>query len=364
MHGIRRERFRGISIHAPPRGATGPNGGIPTSLVTISIHAPPRGATIGQNAEERRGIYFNSRPSARGDADLLPSARVRLRYFNSRPSARGDRNRPVLFRFLCLFQFTPLREGRHAAAVLDEIADISIHAPPRGATGRRRCRMRAKAFQFTPLREGRHPHKPRCVCRVIFQFTPLREGRRGIGYGKLRQSTFQFTPLREGRPALWQGGHAPSPISIHAPPRGATRFHIFRMFCTLFQFTPLREGRRQRFRRIHPAGINFNSRPSARGDLATTSATYSRNYFNSRPSARGDLAVSKCQRNRKKISIHAPPRGATLSSIHTSVPELFQFTPLREGRRKNRKKVRKRAYFNSRPSARGDGQFCPQSICH
>ena len=55
-------------------------------------------------------------------------------YFNSRPSARGD---------LC---------GRPS----DAIHTISIHAPPRGATTKRWRPWVLLIFQFTPLREGRH----------------------------------------------------------------------------------------------------------------------------------------------------------------------------------------------------------------
>ena len=56
-----------------------------------------------------------------------------------------------------LFQFTPLREGRHAGeSVAEHVGCISIHAPARGATP---WQMHIKffiLFQFTPLREGRH----------------------------------------------------------------------------------------------------------------------------------------------------------------------------------------------------------------
>ena len=56
------------------------------------------------------------------------------------------------------FQFTPLREGRRGATCPERNEhDISIHAPPRGATpvaGNRK--MKGVLFQFTPLREGRH----------------------------------------------------------------------------------------------------------------------------------------------------------------------------------------------------------------
>ena len=54
-----------ISIHAPPRGATGYQALMPL-FFGISIHAPPRGATTYRNFLSRNR-YFNSRPSARGD---------------------------------------------------------------------------------------------------------------------------------------------------------------------------------------------------------------------------------------------------------------------------------------------------------
>ena len=122
---------------------------------------------------------------------------------------------------------------------------------------------------------------------------------------------FQFTPLREGRPVL-PGELAGYPaISIHAPPRGAT-----------WRGAP------------GIARENFNSRPSARGDRY--------------------VMVSQWVEN---ISIHAPPRGATSCRFRPSIHALFQFTPLREGRRGvlARQGVHT-PHFNSRPSARGDLQ--------
>ena len=77
---------------------------------------------------------------------------------------------------------------------------------------------------------------------------------------------------------------------------------------TKFQFTPLREGRHN-----------------------VQSAVIIALYFNSRPSARGDYNRCKLPR-RNNISIHAPPRGATLLKYVNCVCDIFQFTPLREGR--------------------------------
>ena len=100
----------------------------------ISIHAPPRGAT--RPFQDFFDLFFD---------------------FNSRPSARGDLNPPPLRAAAPLFQFTPLREGRLLACWRSDAQEyfnsrpsargdnqhqhqhrpqaISIHAPPRGATG-------------------------------------------------------------------------------------------------------------------------------------------------------------------------------------------------------------------------------------
>ena len=61
-----------------------------------------------------------------------------------------------------------------------------------------------------------------------------------------------------------------------------------------------------------------------------------RQHFNSRPSARGDERLLWTDLLRKRISIHAPPRGAT---------------------RNGRAAASMMVDFNSRPSARGDGEL-------
>ena len=123
------------------------------------------------------GVYFNSRPSARGDhgSSFLP---VKPIDFNSRPSARGDQHggadRPTQHHF----NSRPSARGDDAAGRAIEAADISIHAPPRGATGAGDDLTRLTIFQFTPLREGRHDAAAAQHYLFKFQFTPLREGRR------------------------------------------------------------------------------------------------------------------------------------------------------------------------------------------
>ena len=84
--------------------------------------------------------------------------------------------------------------------------------------------------------------------------------------------------------------------------------------------------------------MNFNSRPSARGDpAAPVCPRPSRPHFNSRPSARGDIIKEDKPVNIFLISIHAPPRGATAAACgNRYLSNTFQFTPLREGRRYKR----------------------------
>ncbi len=142
-------------------------------------------------------------------------------------------------------------------------------------------------FQFTPLREGRlmRPRIRRMI--ELFQFTPLREGRQRSSRQIRRACYFNSRPSARGdstksrassgstnfnsRPSARgdfcsSGRTWVSAISIHAPPRGATRGVRNSLGDKIFQFTPLREGRQHAVRLI--ASCPF-------------------------------------------ISIHAPPRGAT-----------------------------------------------------
>ena len=63
----------------------------------------------------------------------------------------------------------------------------------------------------------------------------------------------------------------------------------------------------------------------------TSSLNWQTSDFNSRPSARGDIRHSG-RLPADAISIHAPPRGATHQHLMSSKHSSFQFTPLREGR--------------------------------
>ena len=110
---------------------------------------------------------------------------------------------------ISVFQFTPLREGRHAVgAFAGRRAHFNSRPSARGDELLPRTHVKAVIFQFTPLREGRPARAVALSTTIRFQFTPLREGRLVHQVQPPRQPEFQFTPLREGRHALaaWLGG--------------------------------------------------------------------------------------------------------------------------------------------------------------
>ena len=102
-------RRKSISIHAPARGATSH---FFTDIKNL-YYFNSRPCARGDGADERLPggqNHFNSRPCARGDITIF-TAITRSANFNSRPCARGD-GEVASVADCCIFQFTPLREGR------------------------------------------------------------------------------------------------------------------------------------------------------------------------------------------------------------------------------------------------------------
>ncbi len=168
-----------------------------------------------------------------------------------------------------VFQFTPLREGRHVhRPPIPNGSIISIHAPPRGATSSTACVKSWNVFQFTPLREGRQKQRVRGAAgRTISIHAPPRGATAVTGYL-----------------------HPSHTISIHAPPRGATeRRSGWCCECRKFQFTPLREGRPGMVLKTLKLDISIHAPP--RGATSRQGASCRRKHFNSRPSARGDSSA-------------------------------------------------------------------------
>ena len=124
---------------------------------------------------------------------------------------------------LGVFQFTPLREGRRKRKLLSvSMIAISIHAPPRGATGAARVMGLALVFQFTPLREGRRSRRLLGILESHFNSRPSARGDENDTARLPPMPYFNSRPSARGDDELEPDVSRATYISIHAPPRGAT----------------------------------------------------------------------------------------------------------------------------------------------
>ena len=257
-------REENISIHAPPRGATWKLDRFSRSRY-ISIHAPPRGATEPRRLADRVANAFQFTPLREGRHEELQAlrhyprisihapprgatrqrlpARRRPPHFNSRPSARGDKSCPNRTATSSLFQFTPLREGRHPLHECNtEGIFISIHAPPRGATVGLSTPSGVWLISIhAPPRGATITADYNPIENYISIHAPPRGATRSIAGTDGVYDIFQFTPLREGRLTLGQKALKTGAISIHAPPRGATSARQrHKRFCAISIHAPPR----------------------------------------------------------------------------------------------------------------------------
>ena len=212
-------------------------------IVHISIHAPARGATAIRAEPVSKQNYFNSRPCERGDSTFctMPSTEV-------------------------VFQFTPLREGRHQKY---SQSDSSSH----------------------------------------FNSRPCERGDRALLPGTGRRNNFNSRPCERGDSRLQRSEYIGG-ISIHAPARGATKsFRAILSNSTYFNSRPCERGDMCQWRRSLKLGISIHA--PARGATQTVNIFDIFENFNSRPCERGDVGVAPMVLINVLISIHAPARGAT-----------------------------------------------------
>ena len=161
--------------------------------------------------------YFNTSPSTRGFLD--GSGNVSQKQFQYQPLHEGLRR---FCRSSRAFQISIPAPPRGASEAGDGtiINLISIPAPPRGASSRARPRQSPAIFQYQPLHEGllRTGLPPVRLC--YFNTSP---STRGFLVSSRRDHSwiFQYQPLHEG--LLYnQEEKFPEMISIPAPPRGAS----------------------------------------------------------------------------------------------------------------------------------------------
>ena len=230
---------------------------------------PPRGGRRPASSTSAWGVCFNPRPRAGGDICSRPDP-FHKSSFNPRPRAGGDGSRERVDRNKYRFQSTPPRGGRHSSiSVVRDChsfnprpraggdyllmfhschAQVSIHAPARGATS------------FF----GR-----RLTNDSLFQSTPPRGGRPGSTVLDGEDHGFQSTPPRGGRREYYFKFVIEPIVSIHAPARGATW-----LFVVYYQLLNC-----------------FNPRPRAGGDLPLSLLFPLTWCFNPRPRAGGDQMV-------------------------------------------------------------------------
>ena len=309
----------------------------------ISIHAPPRGATSRSSVPTAHGRYFNSRPSARGDGGCTRNHLFQGISIHAPP--RGATTARGWEKKRWKFQFTPLREGRQERddAIYDAKA-ISIHAPPRGATAHQPPEEAGEDFNSRPSARGDSTWGRGPSDSTSFQFTPLREGRPQISPPDESRTRISIhAPPRGATQAACTLTTAQHPISIHAPPRGATFVAFRQRFPCKFQFTPLREGR-----------------------LACSGVLWRLWHFNSRPSARGDASGGLSRRPDSRFQFTPLREGRRDAQAPPRKEGIFQFTPLREGRPAARNCPDSRAGFQFTPLREGRRQkicnFCKSFV--
>ena len=145
------------------------------------------------------------------------------------------------------------------------------------------------SFQFTPLREGRHAQGGVPAIADYFNSRPSARG------DWTDDDVWEFLDISIHAPprgaTVLRGERAETQmISIHAPPRGATRRlnHEY-PHQKDFNSRPSARGDSSRVGSFSQHRHYFNSRPSARGDDGHPAGFRRPVYFNSRPSARGDV---------------------------------------------------------------------------
>ena len=220
------------------------------------------------------------------------------------------------------FQSTRPRGARPDAEAAKKAADVSIHAPTRGATVLDRIGEADIEFQSTRPRGARPSTRLRSV--LATSFNPRAHAGRD----------HRVAPVERRER-----------VSIHAPTRGATLLRVEWIKFHGFQSTRPR-GARPRPRRARRRRSGFNPRAHAGrdADSAASAATQPVSIHAPTRGATQRIALSRCGRG---VSIHAPTRGATSSARRRSTSETFQSTRPRGARRRRSSRSSRATRFQS-----------------
>ena len=171
---------------------------------------------------------------------------------------------------------------------------VSIHAPARGATVRRRLHFhRQSCFNPRPRTGGDSPTSTNAHSLARFQSTPPHGGRqRGESIARRDIEQFQSTPPHGGRHVRCDCSSYLRYVSIHAPARGATSWlRVLSITLHVSIHAPARGAtRRYNLQRLaEVVSIHAPARGATRPNVLPTASS--------------------------GVSIHAPARGATIVSI-------------------------------------------------
>src|SRR6185295_15459932 len=222
---------------------------------------------------------FNPRPRAGGDhrATRLPPG---ASSFNPRPRAGGDGRLCAESTNVCRFQSTPPR-GRRLLLRLQASARVvvSIHAPAREAT------ISSISLRLAP--QGFNPR-------------PRAGGDAGLTAARPSSDSFNPRP-RAGGDGAARGASAPAGCFNPRPRAGGDRFHS-----SVFTLT-----------------WSFNPRPRAGGDPMDLDPSAGERWFQSTPPrGRRPLPLQRLHAH-PDVSIHAPAREATLSTLGRKFGHVF-----------------------------------------
>ena len=188
----------------------------------ISIHAPTRGATGGASGSWLCLLDFNPRSHEGSDPGTLPGW-SQPPDFNPRSHEGSDRPTPASIGRARNFNPRSHEGSDSLWCPPASFADISIHAPTRGATHEAPgIYDNLIRFQST-LPRGERPRSKYSRRRTRrFQSTLPRGERRGGGSRKWAASLYFNPRSHEGSDVERQTEQIAVVISIHAPTRGAT----------------------------------------------------------------------------------------------------------------------------------------------
>ena len=145
-----------ISIHAPARGATLPGQQVVPAVLVFQFTPLREGRRVSGGALYSL-FLFQFTPLREGRPMQFTARRATPTHFNSRPCERGDRPCLPVSRPAEISIHAPARGATRPSYSEVKFSEyISIHAPARGATGNTTETVSTiTEFQFTPLREGR-----------------------------------------------------------------------------------------------------------------------------------------------------------------------------------------------------------------